>query len=503
MRVDLHCHSTASDGVLAPAALVQRAHEKGVGLLALTDHDTLEGLPEAHQAAARLGIELVNGVELSCTWGGATIHVLGYGFDLDAAPLRQATEALHRGRWARAEEIDRRLAAKGMPGALEGARAIQRALGDSGNAPARPHFAEFLVRGGWVKDRADAFRKWLGAGKLGDVKQHWPTLEEVVGCLREARAWISLAHPYHYDFTRTKRRRLVADFLQAGGHAIEVVNGVQPAEQVGTLSILAREFGLMVTAGSDFHAPGDWSELGMYRAVPEDLPAMWPRFARHFRDTERHSEAKGPNEPVLPDPSGKSPAAAGQAGGGNCPPGWGDRLSHRLVLCPGLPHRRKDRGGSHPPHPPTGRQAQLHPGLPRPFRAGRLCQGRHRPVPPAQGAHPGPYTFILSATREVPRMLLHPKRRTIGLRVPNCPIARALLEELGEPLMSVSLIMPGSGEPLNDPYEMRQVLEHQVDLIVDGGYGGGEASTVISLTDTDPEVIRVGCGDPAPFMQPA
>ena len=162
MRVDLHCHSTASDGVLAPAALVQRAHEKGVGLLALTDHDTLEGLPEAHQAAARLGIELVNGVELSCTWGGATIHVLGYGFDLDAAPLRQATEALHRGRWARAEEIDRRLAAKGMPGALEGARAIQRALGDSGNAPARPHFAEFLVQGGWVKDRADAFRKWLG-----------------------------------------------------------------------------------------------------------------------------------------------------------------------------------------------------------------------------------------------------------------------------------------------------------------------------------------------------
>lgn len=104
MRVDLHCHSTASDGVLAPAALVQRAHEKGVGLLALTDHDTLEGLPEAHQAAARLGIELVNGVELSCTWGGATIHVLGYGFDLDAAPLRQATEALHRGRWARAEK---------------------------------------------------------------------------------------------------------------------------------------------------------------------------------------------------------------------------------------------------------------------------------------------------------------------------------------------------------------------------------------------------------------
>ena len=150
MRVDLHCHSTASDGVLAPAALVQRAHEKGVGLLALTDHDTLEGLPEAHQAAARLGIELVNGVELSCTWGGATIHVLGYGFDLDAAPCARPPKPCTAALGAR-REIDRRLAAKGMPGALEGARAIQRALGDSGNAPARPHFAEFLVQGGWVR----------------------------------------------------------------------------------------------------------------------------------------------------------------------------------------------------------------------------------------------------------------------------------------------------------------------------------------------------------------
>lgn len=113
---------------------------------------------------------------------------------------------------------------------------------------------------------------------------------------------------------------------------------------------------------------------------------------------------------------------------------------------------------------------------------------------------PGPYTFILNATREVPRMLLHPKRRTIGLRVPACPIALALLEELGEPLMSVSLILPGQAEPLNDPYEMRDLLEHQVDLIIDGGFGGGEASTVIALTDEDPVVVRVGCGDPEPFM---
>jgi tRNA threonylcarbamoyl adenosine modification protein (Sua5/YciO/YrdC/YwlC family) len=112
---------------------------------------------------------------------------------------------------------------------------------------------------------------------------------------------------------------------------------------------------------------------------------------------------------------------------------------------------------------------------------------------------PGPYTFILNATREVPRMLLHPKRRTIGLRVPNHPIAMALLAELGEALMSVSLILPGEELPMGDPYEMRQILEHQVDLIIDGGFGGVEASTVVSLVDDEPQVLRVGCGDPAPF----
>jgi len=279
MRVDLHCHSTASDGQLSPTALVERAHGRGVRVLALTDHDTLDGLPEARRAAQALGMELVDGVEVSCTWGGATIHVLGYGFDVTAEPLVKALDDLHRARWTRAEEIGRRLEAKGMPGAFEGARAIQAELGDSENAPARPHFAEFLLRQGHVKDRAEAFRKWLGAGKLGDVKQHWPSLADAVGTLRAAGAWISLAHPYQYDFTRTKRRKLVADFIAAGGHAIEVVNGPQPAEQVGVLSILAREFGLMVTAGSDFHGPSDWSELGLYRSVPEDLAPLWPRFA--------------------------------------------------------------------------------------------------------------------------------------------------------------------------------------------------------------------------------
>jgi tRNA threonylcarbamoyl adenosine modification protein (Sua5/YciO/YrdC/YwlC family) len=112
---------------------------------------------------------------------------------------------------------------------------------------------------------------------------------------------------------------------------------------------------------------------------------------------------------------------------------------------------------------------------------------------------PGPYTFILNATREVPRLVLHPKRRTIGLRVPRHPVAQALLQELGEPLMSVSLIMPGEELPMSDPYEMRDVLEHQVDLIIDAGHGGVSASTVVNLSEGEPQVVRVGCGDPTPF----
>ena len=279
MKIDLHCHSTASDGVFAPAELVARAHEQGVEALALTDHDTLEGLAEAKTAAQTLGMYFVNGVELSCQWGGATIHVLGYGFSYDAEPLVKAINAVHQGRWQRAQLIDERLAAKGMSGSLEGARRIQQSLGESLNAPARPHFADYLVEQGFVRDRAEAFRKWLGSGKLGDVKQHWPELDACVKTLRESGAWVSLAHPLHYDFTRSKRRRLVTDFVAAGGQALEVVNGMQAHEQTGTLAILTREFGLKATAGSDFHGPSDWNEIGRFRPLPDDLAPLAAEFA--------------------------------------------------------------------------------------------------------------------------------------------------------------------------------------------------------------------------------
>ncbi len=112
---------------------------------------------------------------------------------------------------------------------------------------------------------------------------------------------------------------------------------------------------------------------------------------------------------------------------------------------------------------------------------------------------PGPYTFILPATREVPRRLLHPKRRTIGIRIPDNRIAHALLEELGEPIMSTTLILPGEDMPMTDPYEIREMLEHQVDLVIDGGYCDIEPTTVVDLTGDLPVVVRRGKGDPAPF----
>lgn len=277
--IDLHCHSTASDGRLTPTALVERAHQRGIRVLALTDHDTTKGIAAARAACDRLGLHLVNGIELSCTWASTTIHVLGYDFLLDSEPLNAMTERLQTSRWQRAEKIDQRLAAKGMPDSLAGARQVQAELGEDEQPPARPHFAEHLVRAGHVRDHSEAFNKWLGAGKIGDVKQYWPEFSEVMQVLSMSGAWNSLAHPYHYNFTRSKRRRLVKDFVEQGGHALEISNGLQPPEQVGNLAVMAREFGLEITAGSDFHAPRNWSELGLYRPLPQDLTPLWHRFA--------------------------------------------------------------------------------------------------------------------------------------------------------------------------------------------------------------------------------
>lgn len=277
MLADLHMHSTASDGALGPAELMARAAAAGIDLVALTDHDCVDGLAEAQQAALAHGMQWVSGIELSAQWQGHTIHILGYGFDMESPAFLEALAAVRDGRWQRAEQIATRLAAKRMPGALEGALAVQQATGsDPSSPPARPHFADWMVQAGHVRDRAEAFRKWLGAGKLGDIKQHWPELEQAVEQLRAAGGMAVMAHPWHYGFTRSRIRRLLRDFAQAGGRGIEVSNGKQAPEQVAVLARMSVEFGFLASCGSDFHHPDSpWMALGKMTPLPAACTPVW------------------------------------------------------------------------------------------------------------------------------------------------------------------------------------------------------------------------------------
>ncbi|WP_341706973.1 PHP domain-containing protein [Halopseudomonas sp.] len=277
MIVDLHMHSTASDGSLSPDVLMQRVKEAGVDLVALTDHDCIDGQEQAAATAKALGVRWVSGVEMSAQWFGNTLHILGYGFDLSAPAMVNALAAVREGRWSRAQQISDRLAGKRMPGAFDGAVAVQQAAGgDVSQPPGRPHFAEWMVQAGHVRDHGEAFRKWLGAGKLGDIRQHWPTLAEVVGQIRAAGGMAVIAHPWHYNLTRSKLRALLREFAGAGGRGIEVVNGKQPVDQVAYLGKLAVEFGFLASCGSDFHNPDSpWTSLGSMTAMPPDCDPVW------------------------------------------------------------------------------------------------------------------------------------------------------------------------------------------------------------------------------------
>jgi len=277
LLADLHMHSTASDGALDPAELMRRASAAGIELIALTDHDCVDGLPAAAETARSLGMNWVSGVEMSAQWHGHTLHILGYGFDPLNTHMVEALAQVRDGRWRRAEQISKRLDAKRMPGAYEGAVAAQQlAGGDVDQPPGRPHFADWMVSAGYVSDRGEAFRKWLGAGKLGDIKQHWPTLPEVVQQIRSAGGMAVVAHPWHYGLTRSKLRVLLREFAAAGGRGIEVANGKQAVDQVAYLGKLCVEFGFLASCGSDFHTPDSpWTGLGKMTALPPDCQPVW------------------------------------------------------------------------------------------------------------------------------------------------------------------------------------------------------------------------------------
>nr|WP_036149122.1 PHP domain-containing protein [Marinobacter sp. C1S70] len=273
--IDLHCHSTASDGALSPEALVARAVEQGVSHLALTDHDTIAGLEVARSAASGSGLSLINGVELSCVWRSHTIHVVGLDFDERDPAFLSALERQNENRWQRARMIADRLSRLNVDQLLERATKVA-----GGEVPGRPHFAEVLVEDGVVPKVAHAFKRYLGTGKPGDVKACWPELSEVVQWIVSAGGIAVLAHPRKYRLTATRLRALTADFGRAGGQGIEVSVSGQSSGDLGFVAELARREKLWASQGSDFHFPGaPWCELGRIMKMPEGLEPVW----HHFR----------------------------------------------------------------------------------------------------------------------------------------------------------------------------------------------------------------------------
>jgi len=243
--------------------------------LALTDHDTLAGLDEAGAAAASTGITLIPGIELSCLWKGHTIHIVGLDFDPADGGFRTRVAAQVENRRTRAAMIAERLQRLGVADLL--ARATAAA---GGQVPGRPHFARVLVEDGVVRDTAQAFKRYLGAGKRGDVRACWPELEAVVAWIRDTGGIPVLAHPRKYRLTATKLRELVAAFRAAGGLALEVSTSGQSSGDLGFLTDLCRRHGLWGSQGSDFHFPGaSWCELGRIMKMPDGVEPVW----QHFR----------------------------------------------------------------------------------------------------------------------------------------------------------------------------------------------------------------------------
>jgi predicted metal-dependent phosphoesterase TrpH len=271
MNIDLHCHSSASDGALSPAALVRRAAERGVDVLALTDHDQLDGLAEARAAARTLPLELIDGVEISVSWRGLTLHVLGLRIDPGNTALAAGLRAVRGGRLERARAMAQALAEAGIHGALEGAlrHAADPAL------VSRTHFARHLVEVGVAADVREVFRKYLVPGKPGYVPHRWAALGDALGWIRAAGGQAVLAHPGRYALSARAMEGLLVEFCAGGGAGLEVVCGSHAPDQYALYGALATKHGLAASRGSDFHAPGEGAELGNLPQLDARLRPVW------------------------------------------------------------------------------------------------------------------------------------------------------------------------------------------------------------------------------------
>ena len=272
MNIDLHCHSTASDGLLKPEALVARAAANGVEILALTDHDGMSGLAEARAKAESEGVRFVNGVEISVTWEGTTVHIVGLQIDPEDPILRAGLESIREGRATRAQKMGEALAAAGVPDSLAGAKIYA----ENPSLISRSHFARHLVKTGRAPDVKSVFQRYLVKGKPGFVPHQWASLGDAVSWIRASGGVAVVAHPGRYNFSKPELHAFLAEFRDSGGAGIEVVTGSHSPEQYFEFARIAREFGFTASRGSDYHGKGESrADLGALPQLPDDLKPVW------------------------------------------------------------------------------------------------------------------------------------------------------------------------------------------------------------------------------------
>ncbi len=280
LNADLHCHSVISDGTLTPETLAARAKAAGVALWSLTDHDEIGGQDRAIAAAKANGLAYLTGTEISVSFAGRVVHIVGLGFDHEAAELVEGLKATRGGREPRAREMAASLAAAGIPGAFEGA------LKYVGNPDliSRTHFARFLVDAGHCSDVPEVFRRFLTEGKPGFVPHKWAALKNAVGWITRAGGIAVIAHPGRYDFTPTEEYALITEFIAHGGRGIEVVTGSHTPAEFQQYADTADEFGLLASRGSDFHCPEESRiDLGALPPLAGRLTPVWAELADRIR----------------------------------------------------------------------------------------------------------------------------------------------------------------------------------------------------------------------------
>jgi hypothetical protein len=275
INADLHCHSVVSDGTLTPEELAQRAHANGVKLWSLTDHDELGGQDRAKAAAAALKMDYLAGVEISVTWMGQTIHIVGLGIDHQDSGILDGLKRTREGRSDRAKQMAEQLLKVGIPGAYEGA------LHYAGNHDliSRTHFARFLVEQGVCKDTEHVFKNYLVEDKPGFVPHRWANLDQAINWIRQAGGVAVIAHPGRYKLNPIQRDELFQFFKDHGGVGLEVITGSHSPDQYQEYGKIAKQYGFLASRGSDFHDPSESHiDLGVLPLLPEHLTPVWSVF---------------------------------------------------------------------------------------------------------------------------------------------------------------------------------------------------------------------------------